>query len=123
MTDSWRDRAACKGKDPALFVPPRSRQQRHRAALDVCARCPVKAECGEWARSEAETCVIAGGEYIGGSNHKHTHHEPVAVCGTDAGYYRHRRTNNEDACDACKAAHRDAEATRKKRRRLARSAA
>ena len=30
---------------------------------------------------------------------------PVAKCGTDAGYYRHRRKNNETPCADCKAAH------------------
>lgn len=39
-----------------------------------------------------------------------------AKCGTDGGYYRHRRTLREDACDPCKKAHREAEAQRKSRR-------
>jgi len=30
---------------------------------------------------------------------------PVAKCGTDAGYYRHRRVMKEDPCPECKAAH------------------
>lgn len=30
---------------------------------------------------------------------------PPAECGTDGGYYRHRRQLNEPACDPCKAAH------------------
>lgn len=33
-------------------------------------------------------------------------HRPPAKCGTDAGYYRHRRILKEDACDECKLAHR-----------------
>jgi hypothetical protein len=28
-----------------------------------------------------------------------------ATCGTDAGYYRHRRTLGEAACEACREAH------------------
>ena len=35
-----------------------------------------------------------------------------AICGTDAGYYRHRRKYREPACEACKAAHRQAERDR-----------
>lgn len=31
---------------------------------------------------------------------------PPAKCGTDAGYYRHRRILKEDPCDECKEAHR-----------------
>lgn len=36
----------------------------------------------------------------------------VAECGTDGGYYRHRRTLGEPACAACKRAHRDYERMR-----------
>lgn len=34
-----------------------------------------------------------------------------AKCGTDAGYFRHRRTNHEEPCDDCRTAH--AAATRR----------
>lgn len=43
---------------------------------------------------------------------------PVAECGTDGGYFRHRRTLKEDACPACKLAHRMAERDRAERRAL-----
>ena len=36
----------------------------------------------------------------------------AALCGTDSGYYRHRRKFNEEACQACKLAHRIAERVR-----------
>ncbi len=39
-----------------------------------------------------------------------------AECGTDGGYYRHRRTLHEDACPACKRAHSRAESERAERR-------
>jgi hypothetical protein len=39
----------------------------------------------------------------------------AAECGTDGGYYRHRRTLGEEACDACKLAHRVYEAQRRQR--------
>lgn len=35
-----------------------------------------------------------------------------AKCGTDSGYYRHRRKFNEAACEPCKLAHRVAERAR-----------
>lgn len=41
----------------------------------------------------------------------------VALCGTDGGYYRHRRTLKEPACDACKLAHRVSEALRQQEAR------
>lgn len=40
----------------------------------------------------------------------------TAECGTEGGYYRHRRTLKEPACDACKLAHRVAEALRRETR-------
>lgn len=44
---------------------------------------------------------------------------PRAECGTDGGYYRHRRTLKEPACEACKLAHRVAERERAERRAVA----
>ncbi|NGO70208.1 WhiB family transcriptional regulator [Streptomyces boncukensis] len=48
----WRESAACADEDPDLFFPLgssgpglREREQAKR----VCSRCPVKAECLEWA--------------------------------------------------------------------------
>lgn len=46
---------------------------------------------------------------------------PPARCGTDGGYYRHRRTLREEACTACQEAH--AATERDRRRRAAASAA
>lgn len=42
----------------------------------------------------------------------------VARCGTDAGYYRHRR-HGEDACAACRAAHSKATQSYRDRRKAA----
>lgn len=39
-----------------------------------------------------------------------------ALCGTDSGYYKHRRKHKETACEACKLAHRVAERTRRDKR-------
>jgi hypothetical protein len=39
-------------------------------------------------------------------------------CGTDGGYYHHRRALGEPACSPCKAAHAEAQALRSMRRRL-----
>lgn len=38
-----------------------------------------------------------------------------ALCGSDSGYYHHRRTLNEEACDWCKLAHSEAERRRRAR--------
>lgn len=44
---------------------------------------------------------------------------PVAKCGTDGGYYRHRRTLKEAPCDACRAAHSKATREREQRKKVA----
>jgi WhiB family redox-sensing transcriptional regulator len=40
---SWRNDAACRGTDPAVFFPERATSPE--PALAICARCPVRAEC------------------------------------------------------------------------------
>ena len=61
----WRARALCVGVDPELFFPvgePASRYDaRNRAALDVCALCPVLDECQRWALDTELEHGIAGG--------------------------------------------------------------
>jgi hypothetical protein len=53
MSQEWLARAACAGVDPELFFPPAetgpARARQEAAAKAVCARCPVTAECREWA--------------------------------------------------------------------------
>jgi WhiB family redox-sensing transcriptional regulator len=43
----WRRRAACKGADVALFFP--NTGESVAEARAVCTRCPMKAECLEFA--------------------------------------------------------------------------
>ena len=53
--DTWRDRAACKGPETALFFPPTSterrdeREARELRAKSICRVCPVQRECLEYA--------------------------------------------------------------------------
>ncbi len=46
---AWRDQAECRDVDPELFFPASQRGPTHdaqvAAAKEVCARCPVRAEC------------------------------------------------------------------------------
>ena len=44
----WRDRAACRDDDPDLFFPDRAGTDIS-AAQVICAGCPVRAECHEFA--------------------------------------------------------------------------
>jgi WhiB family redox-sensing transcriptional regulator len=43
MTDEWRLRAACRGKDLAIFFP--NGGDRHDEAEKTCAACPVRDTC------------------------------------------------------------------------------
>jgi WhiB family transcriptional regulator, redox-sensing transcriptional regulator len=44
---TWRTRAACRGLDPEIFHP--APGESAAPARAVCASCPVRVECGEWA--------------------------------------------------------------------------
>jgi WhiB family transcriptional regulator, redox-sensing transcriptional regulator len=62
--DDWRQRAACRDEDPELFFPvsemgPGARQVARAKA--VCARCPVRSECLEYALDNALDHGIFGG--------------------------------------------------------------
>ena len=56
---TWRDRAACRGTNPALFYDP------HPAAIDaakaVCADCPVRDACAAHALAVGEDFGVWGG--------------------------------------------------------------
>ncbi|MGH3985709.1 MAG: WhiB family transcriptional regulator [Gammaproteobacteria bacterium] len=55
VMSGWRDLAACRDEDPELFFPVHESKPDEPAtagelqALAVCAGCPVRAACREWA--------------------------------------------------------------------------
>jgi WhiB family redox-sensing transcriptional regulator len=55
----WAARAECRGEDPALFFP--GPDDDTSAALSICARCPVRRECLEYAIEARERFGIWGG--------------------------------------------------------------
>lgn len=67
-TDSWRDNAACRGADTALWF----HDQDHTtaggtcaqcaAAIRICAGCPVRTDCLAHALAADETYGIWGGQ-------------------------------------------------------------
>jgi WhiB family transcriptional regulator, redox-sensing transcriptional regulator len=63
----WQWRAACRGEDTGLFFPPHdteSREERlarERKAKTICAGCPVRIECLEYAIRIRESHGIWGG--------------------------------------------------------------
>jgi Transcription factor WhiB len=58
-SDSWRDRAACRGTGPALFYDPDPAAVA--AAKQVCATCPVRAPCAAHAIDTGEPHGVWGG--------------------------------------------------------------
>lgn len=56
----WADLALCPQTDPDLFYPEKGGSVRE--AKQVCARCPVRAECLEYALENDERFGIWGGE-------------------------------------------------------------
>lgn len=56
---AWRARAACRGDDPEIFFPHRGEGVSIPQA--ICARCPVTAQCLEYALDAGEHFGIWGG--------------------------------------------------------------
>ena len=59
--ENWRDQAACRNEDPELFFPigtsgPALLQTEQAKA--VCARCPAREQCLEWALDHGEVLVV-----------------------------------------------------------------
>lgn len=62
----WQDHGACRRADPLLFFHPQnergsSRVRRDRAAKLVCAGCPVRMECADYAVRAREPYGVWGG--------------------------------------------------------------
>lgn len=55
----WSKRAACLNMDTDLFYPDKGRSTR--MAKAVCRRCPVTAQCLEWALEHNERFGVWGG--------------------------------------------------------------
>jgi WhiB family redox-sensing transcriptional regulator len=60
----WRHHAECRNEDPELFFPVGTNgpalNQIH-AAKAVCRRCPVSAECLNWALASGQDAGVWGG--------------------------------------------------------------
>ena len=66
-TPGWQFRAACRGEDASLFFAPgyfeRREEKDHREARAkaICARCPVRADCLDYALRIREPHGVWGG--------------------------------------------------------------
>jgi len=59
---SWQDHAACKGMDNELFFSERGDTLGVELGKQVCAECPVKVQCLEYAIENREKYGIWGGK-------------------------------------------------------------
>jgi WhiB family transcriptional regulator, redox-sensing transcriptional regulator len=59
MNLAWRQRAACRGVDPDIFYP--ASEEEAEAAKAVCAVCPVREPCLEYALANRERDGVWGG--------------------------------------------------------------
>lgn len=62
----WQPRGLCRKVDPEIFFPPVGKPGTE--AREVCARCPVKAECLAWALAHPR--LTETGIYGGTSDHQ-----------------------------------------------------
>ncbi len=104
----WMDRAACLGVDPEVFFPDRGDLHGLGEALAVCAGCPVRHECLEFALSENLTHGVYGGmpqtlrrtERTRRGLAAYRHRYGLRLHGTEAAYRRHLR-HGERPCPPC----------------------
>lgn len=118
---SWRDEAACKGMPASIFFIERG--ENDRPAKAICATCPVKEPCLEFALESGEQHGVWGGTSERQRRRMRAKMpgfrsvKRVAECGTESGAYRHW-ANHEPICDACREARRLAGKARHERRKV-----
>lgn len=67
LSTEWQEHGACRETDAAVFFPPPTferkadREAREEKAKAVCAACPVRVPCLEWALSVEEPFGVWGG--------------------------------------------------------------
>ena len=109
---------ACAGKTDLFFSD--NRHDR-RLAASICQSCPLLEDCRERVMSSphVEKGVWAGMTEDGRKRARARlglgQRYRTAVCGTDAGYSRHVK-RREPTCEACRAAHAQAQAMRDRKR-------
>lgn len=59
MNLAWRQRGACRGVDPDIFYP--ASDEEAEAAKAICAICPVREPCLEYALANRERDGVWGG--------------------------------------------------------------
>lgn len=128
-SEDWTTLAACKGMPADLFFTERGKSTAEAKA--VCAGCPVREQCLDYAMANTERFGVWGGlsehERRRLRAHQRRDGEPappklrhaltrVALSGTESGFNRHRREGTP-ICDPCREARNFAERYRQAIRR------
>jgi WhiB family redox-sensing transcriptional regulator len=113
--ERWMEQAKCKTTPDVNFFP--SQGQSAADAKAVCAECAVATACLDYALRNDERFGVWGG--TSEKQRRALRRElgitvtiaevdpaPKSICGTNTGYYRHRR-KREKSCEPCLIAHRD----------------
>jgi WhiB family redox-sensing transcriptional regulator len=58
---SWRELARCRGIDPEVFYPVSDDDEAAEEAKSICAECPVREACLEYALTSREKEGVWGG--------------------------------------------------------------
>jgi WhiB family redox-sensing transcriptional regulator len=61
MNLSWREFARCRGVDPEVFYPVSDDEEAAEEAKSICALCPVREPCLEFALATREKNGVWGG--------------------------------------------------------------
>lgn len=61
MNEEWRERAACRGMDTEAFFPAQGEHHLAREARNICAPCPVRKECLQYAIDQRIREGVFGG--------------------------------------------------------------
>ena len=96
---AWQQQALCHGMT-AMFFPTRGEDAR--PARAICAGCPVKTECLDFAIDGGDHHGVFGGTSERERRTMRRGDMPARACGKSNGAAAHRR-RGEAVCDECKA--------------------
>lgn len=119
MSEPWRHKAACNGKDTAYWFPEQTNAYNPASAraVAICRSCPVQLACLTHAQEQPEHYGIWGGltpkERLG------LRRSSVTIDhGTNNGYNRHL-AYGQTPCEPCKRAHNEVQAAKRRIRQRA----
>lgn len=64
LSENWRAYALCAEVDPDLWFPEKGNTSAVRAAKRICARCPVRVQCLDYAVKNHEEYGVWGGHNV-----------------------------------------------------------